>query len=86
MLSFFRRLPRIVPSTIFSNPNNYILRAKFRPIALEKSAEPNIEYLHSLRALESTISYLEANASNQAYEGLIRNELEALYYSRENYA
>lgn len=28
---------------------------------------------------------MEANQSNQAYEGLVRSELEALYYSRENY-
>ena len=51
MLSFFRSIPRIVPSTIFSNSNNYLLKPEFRQIALEKSAEPNIEYLHSLRAL-----------------------------------
>ena len=54
-MSYFRNLNKVVSSSLFAKPNNLVLPACIRPIYLETNSEAVIEYVHSSKALVSTI-------------------------------
>jgi len=54
-MSYFRNLKKVVSSELYTRPNNLVLSSCFRPVFLESSPEATIEYLHSAKALLSTI-------------------------------
>ena len=63
-MSIFRNLDKVVCSKLLSKPNNLLLPARFRPVYLETSSEPNIEHLHSLKPLFLTINALSHHRLN----------------------
>lgn len=71
-MSIFRNLEKVVPSSLFSKPNSLILQNRFRPVYLQTSTEPNIDHLHSAKALLNTIKTLEKHVNNPAYEKVVR--------------
>ena len=66
-MSYFRNLSKVVPSSLFTSPNNMVLSSCFRPVFLQTSQEATIEYVHSAKALLSTIQFLEQARSTSGY-------------------
>lgn len=81
-MSYFRSLDKVVSSQLFAKPNSLLLKNCFRPVYLESSVEPNIEYLHSLKSFLVTIEQLKNGEGNATYSDLIRQELAFLNSQR----
>lgn len=68
-MSYFRNLNQVVSSQLFTKPNNLLLPGCFRPVYLEVSHIPNVEYLHTSQSLLATIEQLESlRSSNSSYD------------------
>lgn len=77
-------LDRVVAARLFNKPNNLVYTSCFRPVFLEDSAEDNIEYLHSSKALLNTIDQLQS-LQNGSSKKLIESELKWLNDQTTNY-
>lgn len=84
-MKLFKGLNKVVSSQFFTKPNNYVLPSCTRPVYLENSAEPNINYLHSAKALINTIEQFENVAAKSTTSLPVSNELLFLQQSAVTY-
>jgi hypothetical protein len=55
LMSYFRNVSKVVSGHLFATKNNFVLPACNRVVHLETANEAKIEYVHSAKALVSTI-------------------------------
>ena len=77
-MSCFRNLNKVVSSQLFAKPNQLVLLPCVRPVYLVSADEPNVDYLHSAKALLSTIQQLQALSGASGFSKLINQELNVL--------
>lgn len=70
-MTYFKKFNKTICASVFTKPNNYLLRHCRAPMYLCASNDPCIDHLHSVKALFKTISKLESHAENASYKSIV---------------